>query len=70
MRHTLQTPVSYHIEKLRHAIRVTRLILDDYLSYSGTNRRHMFSETRLQLSYAQSEFLQAAGCILVLTRIW
>jgi hypothetical protein len=44
---TIYETVSHHIEKLRHAIRVTHLILDDCLSYSNTNRRHMFSETRL-----------------------
>jgi hypothetical protein len=63
-------PVSHHVEKLRRAIRVTRLALDDCLSYSGTNRRHMFSEARLRLSYASSEFLQAADCILEIDRIW
>jgi hypothetical protein len=68
-RRPLQTLVSHHFEKLRRAIRVTRLILDDFLSYSGTNRRHLFSEARLRLSYAPSEFLQAAGCILELARI-
>jgi hypothetical protein len=46
-----------------------RLALDDCLSYSGTNKRRMFSETRLQLPYALSEFLQAAGYILELVRI-
>jgi hypothetical protein len=65
----LQTLVSHHVEKLRCAIRVARLILDDCLSYSGTNKRRMFSEAHLRLSYAPSEFLQAAGCILELTRI-
>jgi hypothetical protein len=48
--------VSHHVEKLRHAIRVTRLALVDCLSYSGTNRRRMFSEVRLRLSYAQVNF--------------
>jgi hypothetical protein len=68
-RRALQTLVSHHVEKLRHAIRVARLALDDCLSYSGTNKRRMLSEARLRLSYALSEFLQAAGCILELTRI-
>jgi hypothetical protein len=68
-RHALQTLVSHHVKKLRCAIRVTRLVLDDCLSYSCTNKRRMFSETRLRLSYALSEFRQAAGCILELTRI-
>jgi hypothetical protein len=65
----LQTFVSHYVEKLRHAIRVTRLVLDDCLSYSGTNRRRMFIEERLRLSYATTEFLQAVGCILELARI-
>jgi hypothetical protein len=68
-RYDLQTLVSHHVEKLRHVIYVTRLELDDCLSYSSTNRRHMFSETCLRLSYVPSEFLQATGCILELTRI-
>jgi hypothetical protein len=46
-RRAFQTPISHHIKKLRCAIRVTRFVLDDCLSYSDTNRRHMFSETRL-----------------------
>jgi hypothetical protein len=46
-RHALQTLISHHVEKLSHAIRVARLTLDDCLSYSSTNKRHMFSETRL-----------------------
>jgi hypothetical protein len=46
-RHILQTLVSHHVEKLRRAIRVTRLALDDCLSYSGTNKRRMFSEAHL-----------------------
>jgi hypothetical protein len=61
--------ISHHDEKLRHAIRVARLALEDCLSYFGTNRRRMFSEARLRLSYALSEFLQATGCILELARI-
>jgi hypothetical protein len=65
----LETLISHHVEKLRRAIRVVRLALDDCLSYSCTNRRHMFSEARLQLSYTPSEFLQAADCILELARI-
>jgi glycerol-3-phosphate dehydrogenase len=69
-RHALLILIYHHVEKLRRTIRVTRLALDDCLSYSGTNRRHMFSETRPQLSYAPSEFLQAASCILELARIW
>jgi hypothetical protein len=68
-RRALQTLVSHHVEKLRRMIRVACLTLDDCLSYSGTNRRHMFSDARLRLSYAPSEFLQAVGCILELTRI-
>jgi hypothetical protein len=60
-RRTLQMLVSHHVEKLRRAIRVTHLTLDDCLSYSGTNRRCMFCETRLRLSYAPSEFLQVAS---------
>jgi hypothetical protein len=63
-RHALQTLVSHHVEKLRHG-----LALDDWLSYSSINKRHIFSEARLRLSYALSEFLQAAGCILELARI-
>jgi hypothetical protein len=47
----------------------TRLALNDCLSYSDTNKRRMFSEARLRLSYALSEFLQAVGCILELTKI-
>jgi hypothetical protein len=39
--------ISHHVEKLRRTIRVARLTLDDYLSYSSTNRRRMFSEARL-----------------------
>jgi hypothetical protein len=39
--------VSHHVEKLRRAIRVTCLALDDCLSYSGTNKRRMFSEAHL-----------------------
>jgi hypothetical protein len=46
-RRALQTLVSHHVEKLRRAIRVACLTLDDYLSYSSTNRRHMFSEAHL-----------------------
>ena len=60
---------AHHVEKLRCTIRVTRLALDDGLSYSGTNKRRMFSETCLQLLYALSKFLQAADCILELVRI-
>jgi hypothetical protein len=56
-RRAIQTLVSYHVEKLRRAIRVACLTLDDCLSYSGTNNRRMFSEARLRLSYALSEFL-------------
>jgi hypothetical protein len=59
----------YHVEKLTRMICVARLALDDCLSYSDTNNRRMFSEARLQLSYALSEFLQATDCILELTRI-
>jgi hypothetical protein len=68
-RHALQTFVSHHVEKLRRAIRAACLALDDCLSYSDTNKRRMFSEACLWLSYAPSEFLQAAGCILELARI-
>jgi hypothetical protein len=39
--------VSHYVEKLRRVIRVTRITLDDYLSYSDTNRRHMFNEARI-----------------------
>jgi hypothetical protein len=46
-RHALQTLVPHHVEKLRRVIRVTRLTFDDCLSYSDTNKRRMFSETRL-----------------------
>jgi hypothetical protein len=60
-RRALQTLVSHHVEKLRHAIRVARLALDDCLSYSGTSKRRMLSEARLRLSYALSEFLPAAS---------
>jgi hypothetical protein len=69
MRHVLQTLISHYIEKLRRAIRVTHLVLDDCLSYSAINRRRMFNKARLRLSYAPSEFLQTAGCILELIRI-
>jgi hypothetical protein len=62
-------PISHHVEKLRRVIRVVRLALDDCLSYFGTNRGHMFSEARLRLSYAPSEFQQAVDCILELARI-
>jgi hypothetical protein len=68
-RRALQTLISHHVEKLRRAICVVRLALDDCMSYSGTNRRRMFSEVRLRLSYAPSQFLQAADCILELTKI-
>jgi hypothetical protein len=61
--------VSYHVKKLRCVIGVMRLALDDCLNYSGTNSRCMFSEAYLRLSYAPSEFLQAAGYILELARI-
>jgi hypothetical protein len=56
MRHDLQMLVSHNVEKLRHVIhmsqffnitRVTRIALDDCLSYSDTNRRHIFSEARI-----------------------
>jgi hypothetical protein len=60
----LQTVVSHYIKKLRRAIRVTHLTLDNCLSYSGTNKSRMFSEACLRLFYALSEFLQAASCIL------
>jgi hypothetical protein len=43
----IQMLVSHHVEKLRRAIPVARLTLDDFLSYSVTNRRRMFSEVRL-----------------------
>jgi hypothetical protein len=69
MRCILQTFVSHHVKKLRRVIRVTRLALGDCLSYYDTNRKRMFSETCLRLSYAPSEFLQATGCILELFRI-
>jgi hypothetical protein len=68
-RRILQTLVSHHVEKLRCTIRVARLALNDCLSYSGTNRRHIFSVAHLQLSYSPSEFLQAVGCILELAMI-
>jgi hypothetical protein len=68
-RHDLQMLVSHYVEKLRRVIRVTRITLDDYLSYSDTNRRHMFNEARIWLSYAPGECLQAIACILELTRI-
>jgi hypothetical protein len=68
-RRALQTFVSHHVKKLRRAIYVMHLTLDDCLSYSGTNKRRMFSEAHLRLSYALSEFMQATGCILELTRI-
>jgi hypothetical protein len=44
MRHALKTLISHHVEKLRRAICVACLVLNDCLSYSGTNRRHMLSE--------------------------
>jgi hypothetical protein len=56
-RRVLQTLISHHVEKLRRAIRVTGLALNDCLSYSVTNKRHIFSEARFRLSYALSEFL-------------
>jgi hypothetical protein len=68
-RHALLTLISHHVEKLRRAIRVMRLTLDDWLSYSSTNKRCTFSEVRLRLSYVLSEFLQSTGCILELARI-
>jgi hypothetical protein len=68
-RRVIQMLISHHDEKLRHAICVARLTLEDCLSYFGTSRRRMFSEARLRLSYTLSEFLQATGCILELTRI-
>jgi hypothetical protein len=68
-RRALQMLIFHHVEKLRCVIRVTHLVLDDCLSYSSTNKRRMFSEARLRLSYALSEFLQVAGCILELARI-
>jgi hypothetical protein len=69
MRRALQTLISHYVKKLRRTIRVTRLVLDDCLSYSATNRRRMFSKARLRLAYAPSEFLQTVGCILELVRI-
>jgi hypothetical protein len=68
-RRVLQTLISHQPEKLRRVIRVARLALDDCLSYSDTDKRHMFSDARFRLSYALSEFLQAVGCILELTKI-
>jgi hypothetical protein len=68
-RRALQTLVFHHVEKLRRAIYVVHLALDDCLSYYDTNKRRMFSEARLRLSYALSEFMQAVGCILELTKI-
>jgi hypothetical protein len=68
-RHVLQTLVSHHVENLRCAIHVTRLTLDDCLSYYDTNKRRIFSKACLRLSYASSEFLQDVGYILELTRI-
>jgi hypothetical protein len=68
-RRTLQILVSHHVKKLRRVIRVTRLTLHDCLSYSGTNKRRIFSEARLRLLYALSEFLQAVDGILELVRI-
>jgi hypothetical protein len=65
----LQTLIFHHVEKLRRVIRAVCLTLDECLSYSSTNRRHMFSEARLQLSYTPSEFLHATGCILEHARI-
>jgi hypothetical protein len=68
-RRALQTLISHHVEKLRRVIHVARLTLDDCLSNSGTNRRRMFSEACLWLSYVPSEFMQATGCILELARM-
>jgi hypothetical protein len=36
--------VSHYVEKLRCAICVAHLVLDECLSYYDTNSRHMFSE--------------------------
>jgi hypothetical protein len=60
-RRVLQTLISHHVEKLRRVIHVARLALDDCLSYSGTNKRRMFSEAHFLLLYALSEFLHAAS---------
>jgi hypothetical protein len=68
-RHVLQTFVSHQVEKRRRTIYVACLTLDDCLSYSTTNRKHMFSESRFRLSYAPSKFLHATDCILELVRI-
>jgi hypothetical protein len=68
-RRVLQTLISHHVEKLRHTICVVRLALDEFMSYSSTNKRHMFSEACIRLSYVLSEFLQVVSCILELVRI-
>jgi hypothetical protein len=52
-RRALQMHVSHHVKKLRSAIRVARLTLDDCLSFSDTNKRCMFSEAHLRLLYAK-----------------